>query len=122
PSWTSMHVAYREGARHPLEKGAAGRAILAGREGGAAYLATEGQLQEGARGVAAPVLGLPWLGPSVGVATFGPLAESTGPRVVTAAAELAEALACHPPGGDGRLSRTTALHVPSTAGPGGPAA
>lgn len=92
PSWTSMHVAYREGARHPLEKGAAGRAILAGREGGAAYLATEGQLQEGARGVAAPVLGLPWLEASVGVVTFGPLAESTGPRVVAAAAELAEAL------------------------------
>ncbi|MFG1948860.1 IclR family transcriptional regulator [Nonomuraea sp. NPDC048826] len=92
PSWTSMHVAYREGARHPLAVGAAGRAILAGREGGSAYLVTEGQLQEGARGVAAPVLGLPWLEASVGVVTFGPLAESTGPRVVEAAAELAAAL------------------------------
>jgi DNA-binding IclR family transcriptional regulator len=92
PSWTSMHVAYREGARHPLTMGAAGRAILAGREGKPAYLVTEGQLQEGARGVAAPVLGLPGLEASVGVVTFGPLAESTGPRVVAAAAELAEAL------------------------------
>jgi DNA-binding IclR family transcriptional regulator len=92
PSWTDMHVAYREGARHPLAKGAAGQAILAARAGRADYLLTEGQLQEGARGVAAPVTGLPWLEASVGVVTFGPLAESTGAQVVEAAAELADAL------------------------------
>ncbi|MEV6040076.1 helix-turn-helix domain-containing protein [Nonomuraea sp. NPDC052116] len=92
PSWTDMHVAYREGSRHPLTKGAAGQAILALREGRDDYFATEGQLQEGARGVAAPVTGLPWLEASVGVVTFGPLEESTGPRVVAAAAELAAAL------------------------------
>ncbi|MEO3891222.1 helix-turn-helix domain-containing protein [Nonomuraea sp. B5E05] len=92
PSWTDMHVAYREGSRHPLAKGAAGRAILGLREGGDDYFVTEGQLQEGARGVAAPVTGLPWLEASVGVVTFGPLEVSTGPRVVAAAAELAEAL------------------------------
>ncbi|MER6006669.1 helix-turn-helix domain-containing protein [Nonomuraea angiospora] len=92
PSWTDMHVAYREGSRHPLTKGAAGQAILALREGRDDYFATEGQLQEGARGVAAPVTGLPWLEASVGVVTFGPLEESTGPRVAAAAAELAAAL------------------------------
>ncbi|NBE98844.1 ArsR family transcriptional regulator [Nonomuraea sp. KC401] len=92
PSWTDMHVAYREGSRHPLAKGAAGRAILGLREGRDDYFVTEGQLQEGARGVAAPVTGLPWLEASVGVVTFGPLEESTGPRVVAAAAELAAAL------------------------------
>ncbi|MGW6498416.1 helix-turn-helix domain-containing protein [Nonomuraea angiospora] len=92
PSWTDMHVAYREGSRHPLTKGAAGQAILALREGRDDYFATEGQLQEGARGVAAPVTGLPWLEASVGVVTFGPLEEPTGPRVVAAAAELAAAL------------------------------
>ncbi|MFC4119130.1 helix-turn-helix domain-containing protein [Nonomuraea zeae] len=92
PSWTNMHVAYREGARHPLVKGAAGRAILALREGRDDYFVTEGQLQEGARGVAAPVTGLPWLEASVGVVTFGPLEESTGRRVRAAAAELAAAL------------------------------
>ncbi|MEV4019067.1 helix-turn-helix domain-containing protein [Nonomuraea angiospora] len=92
PSWTDMHVAYREGSRHPLTKGAAGQAILALREGRDDYFATEGQLQEGARGVAAPVTGLPWLEASVGVVTFGPLEESTGPRVVAAAAALAAAL------------------------------
>ncbi|MEV4802455.1 helix-turn-helix domain-containing protein [Nonomuraea sp. NPDC049421] len=96
PSWTDMHVAYREGSRHPLTRGAAGRAILALREGRSDhrhdYFVTEGQLQEGARGVAAPVTGLPWLEASVGVVTFGPLEESTGPRVVAAAAELAAEL------------------------------
>lgn len=92
PSWTDMHVAYREGSRHPLAKGAAGQAILALREGRDEYLVTEGQLQEGARGIAAPVTGLPWLEASVGVVTFGPLDGSAGPRVVEAAAELAAAL------------------------------
>ena len=89
PSWTNMHVAYREGSRHPLEKGAAGLAILGARAGRTEYLVTEGQLQEGARGLAAPVIGLPWLEASVGVVTFGTLAESTGESVLEAAAELA---------------------------------
>ncbi|MDX6354810.1 MAG: hypothetical protein QOF98_1713 [Streptomyces sp.] len=31
PTWTDYHVAYRTGFRHPLDRGAAGRAILAGR-------------------------------------------------------------------------------------------
>ncbi|NUR81747.1 MAG: helix-turn-helix domain-containing protein [Dermatophilaceae bacterium] len=92
PSWTDMHVAYREGSRHPLAKGAAGQAILALRAGRDEYLVTEGQLQEGARGIAAPVTGLPWLEASVGVVTFGSLDGSAGPRVVEAAAELAAAL------------------------------
>lgn len=92
PSWTNMHVAYREGSRHSLLLGAAGQAILALREGRADYLVTEGQLQEGARGIAAPVAGLPWLEASVGVVTFGPLDESAGRRVVEAAVELVGAL------------------------------
>ncbi|GAA0946789.1 IclR family transcriptional regulator [Nonomuraea longicatena] len=92
PSWTDLHVAYREGSRHPLSRGAAGQAILALRAGRGGYQTTEGQLQEGARGVAAPVTGLPWLEASVGVVTFGPLAESVGPRVVAASAELTSSL------------------------------
>ncbi|MEU8382755.1 hypothetical protein [Streptosporangium sp. NPDC048865] len=94
PSWTNMHVAYREGSRHPLGRGAAGLAILALREGRTGYLVSEGQLQEGARGVAAPVPGLPWLEASVGVVTFTPLdPDAVGPRVAAAAAELSGSLA-----------------------------
>ncbi|WP_283135315.1 IclR family transcriptional regulator [Rhizohabitans arisaemae] len=108
PSWTDIHVAYREGARHPLERGAAGLAILSVRaaemtEPGSAgevspqaapYFVTEGQLQQDARGIAAPILGLPSLEASVGVVTFGALdATAVGPRVVEAAGELRDALA-----------------------------
>ncbi|MBG0819451.1 helix-turn-helix domain-containing protein [Planomonospora sp. ID91781] len=93
PSWTDMHVAYREGSRHPLDRGAAGRAVLALRAGRGGYVATKGQLQEGARGIAAPVPGLPWLEASVGVIAFTPLDPDTvGPRVAAAATDLARAL------------------------------
>ncbi|AXH94839.1 IclR family transcriptional regulator [Ornithinimicrobium avium] len=73
PTWTDFHVAYRVGSRHPLERGAAGRAILEGRRGtldGATT--TTGELQLGAHGVAAAVPGVPGLEASVGVVTMGP--------------------------------------------------
>lgn len=117
PSWTNMHVAYREGSRHPLARGAAGLAILSLREdphgrfrgelrgetagarqpyregGRAPFQVTESQLQEGAHGIAAPIPGLAWLEASVGVISFGDLdAVSVGPRVVDAARNLAIAL------------------------------
>lgn len=74
PSWTDFHVAYRVGSRHPLERGAAGRAILEGREHGGAGGATTttGELQLGAHGVAATVPDVPGLEASVGVVTMGP--------------------------------------------------
>lgn len=97
PSWTDFHVGYRVGARHPLDRGAAGRAILAGRRPdpqAAPYVVTEGELQSGARGVAAPVLGVPGLEASVGIVTLGPLdAQVVGLRVAGVAAEIAELLA-----------------------------
>ena len=99
PSWTDYHVAYRVGSRHSLERGAAGRAILAARLVGAGsrldplYLVTDGELQQGARGVAAPLLGVPALEASVGVIALGELdATAVGPRVLAAAAEIAAAL------------------------------
>ena len=33
PTWTDVHVAYRPGTRHVLDRGAAGRAIVRGRAG-----------------------------------------------------------------------------------------
>jgi DNA-binding IclR family transcriptional regulator len=93
PSWTAFHVAYRAGSRHPLDRGAAGRAILAGRQGDASVIATAGELQPGAHGVAAPVLGLEGLEASVGVVALSPLdPEVVGPQVVSAAAAVAQAL------------------------------
>jgi DNA-binding IclR family transcriptional regulator len=94
PTWTDMHVAYREGSRHKLGRGAAGLAILSLRRAKQApYQVTEGELQEGAHGIAAPILGLPWLEASVGVVSFGRLdATTVGPRVVETAKELSTAL------------------------------
>jgi DNA-binding IclR family transcriptional regulator len=93
PSWTTFHVAYRAGTRHALDRGAAGRAILGGRRGEAAAVSTTGELQAGAYGVAAPVLGVEGLEASVGVIALAPLDAATlGPRVVATADAVAKSL------------------------------
>lgn len=100
PSWTDFHVAYRVGARHPLDQGAAGKAILLGRSVAAGarperlYVQTAGELQAGARGVAAPVLEVDGLEASVGIVTLGDLdPDVVGPKVTQAAHEVAQRLA-----------------------------
>lgn len=98
PSWTDFHVAYRVGARHALSSGAAGKAIQLGRlpraRGARAYVATTGELQSGAHGLAAPVPGIKGLDASVGIVSLGaPIDEGVvAPRVVAAAAEVAARL------------------------------
>ena len=71
-----------------------GKAILIGRtQGTAQYAHTAGELQTGARGLAAPVLGVDGLEASVGIVTLGDLdIETVAPRVVAAAAEVARRL------------------------------
>lgn len=94
PSWTDFHVSYRVGARHPLDRGAAGKAILLLRDGATTpYVATAGELEAGARGLAAPVRGVEGLEASVGIVTLVDLDEpELGPVVVAAADELADLL------------------------------
>ena len=93
PSWTDFHVGYRVGSRHSLERGAAGRAILAGRRGDGGVVTTRGELQQGATGLSAAVLGLPVLEASVGVVTVKTLDEERVAGLVSqAAVALAEAL------------------------------
>ncbi|MQY16676.1 HTH-type transcriptional regulator KipR [Streptomyces sp. RB5] len=102
PSWTDYHVAYRPGFRHPLDQGAAGRAILKGRGLGAgathddaasAYAFTHGELEAGACGAAAPLLGVTGIEGSVGVVMLSDtIPEQVGVRVVDAAREVAAAL------------------------------
>ena len=94
PSWTDFHVSYRVGARHPLDRGAAGRAILAAREpDGPTYVATTGELQPGARGIAAAVRDVDGLEASVGIVTLDDIdVDRLGPRVIAAADELASRL------------------------------
>ncbi|MGZ4447704.1 MAG: IclR family transcriptional regulator [Nocardioides sp.] len=94
PSWTDFHVSYRVGARHPLSQGAAGKAILLGRDPDAPpFAVTSGELQPGAKGLAAPVRNVEGLEASIGIVTLGVLDEVTvGPVVAGAAAEFAERL------------------------------
>lgn len=93
PTWTQFHVAYRAGSRHPLDRGAAGRAILAGRTGDSNPVTSAGELQPGAHGIAAAVLGVDGLEASVGVVALAPLdLEAVGTAVISAAASVARAL------------------------------
>jgi DNA-binding IclR family transcriptional regulator len=96
PSWTQFHVAYRTGSRHPLDRGAAGRAIMSGRDQPVPdyeWTESSGELQPGAYGIAAPVRGVPGLEASVGVVALAPLDPAVaGPAVVAAAAAAASAL------------------------------
>ena len=92
PSWTSYHVAYRVGARHPVQRGAAGRAIDLP-PNGPRWVTSTGELQAGAYGVAAPVRGVPGLRASIGVVALEPLSPvEIGPHVVETAAAVADAL------------------------------
>ena len=104
PSATSFHVAYRTGTRHPLERGAAGKAILGGRRHRRRrrWYVTAGELQEGATGLATP-LGHGQIEASVGVVTLGRIDERRiGPAVVRTATALRADL----PGATGLRVRT----------------
>ena len=98
PSWTDYHVAYRTGFRHPLDRGAAGRAMLAGqrartRTWAPGYVLTHGELEAGASGAAAPVRGVTGIEGSVGVVMLADaVPQQVGERVVDAAQEVADAL------------------------------
>ncbi|MBT2409985.1 helix-turn-helix domain-containing protein [Streptomyces sp. ISL-12] len=96
PTWTDYHVAYRAGYRHPLDRGAAGKAILAARAQPATdpgFTLTEGELEAGACGAAAPLVGVSGVEGSVGVVMLSDVVpERVGPRVMDAAREVAEAL------------------------------
>lgn len=97
PSWTDYHVAYRTGFRHPLDRGAAGRAVLAGRHperaNAGGYVLTHGELEAGASGAAAPLVGITGVEGSVGVVMLADtVPEQVGERVVRAAREVADAL------------------------------
>ncbi len=91
------HVAYRAGFRHPLDRGAAGRAILSARQ------ATEcrsprlhphpRRTRSRRQRAAAPLVGVSGVEGSVGVVMLADaVPERVGPRVLDAAREVADAL------------------------------
>jgi DNA-binding IclR family transcriptional regulator len=96
PSWTDFHVAYRVGTRHPIGRGAAGRALASLREKQPELQASEGELQPGAHGVAAPIVGIPGFEASVGVVAMQQLPPTTAAQVMQAAHSLRLALSAEP--------------------------
>lgn len=90
PASCDLHLAYRVGSRHPLQIGAAGRALLAGDALGPddepPLVGSSGELQPGAHGLAAPVPGVPGLRASVGVVALTPLDPAREGAAVLAAA------------------------------------
>lgn len=106
PPETTLHLAMREGARHPLTVGADGIAILAGRPASAGdtkdvqrarrsgYAVSIGAIQEGAIGFAAPIRVSDWPTASVGIVQLGVKVSdpSVADLVVAAAAEAARQL------------------------------
>lgn len=105
PETGLIRVGYRVGSRHPLDAGAAGIAILAGRPESpndteavrqarkAGYSLTRGQLQRGAIGIAAPLQFSEQkhraVEASIGVVALDDLdIEQAAPRVVACAREI----------------------------------
>ena len=83
----------REGTRHSLEQGAAGRAVLRLREGVPAVVVGAADAAGAPQEIAAPVLGLTGLEAGVGVLSVRPLdASSVGQAVIRAAGDLRAAL------------------------------
>jgi DNA-binding IclR family transcriptional regulator len=101
PPRSAMHLAMREGARRPLEVGADGIAILAGRpevEGESddvtrarrlGYATSIGSIQDGAAGVAAPISITPWATASIGIVQLGVAIPEASVSAVIGAAEAA---------------------------------
>ncbi len=91
-------VSYRVGLRQPLERGAAGKSLLAARATGGqpfepGWIAAAAEIAPGALGVAAPLLGVPGIEASVGVVTTADTpTDEVGPRVLRAAGEVSRAL------------------------------
>jgi len=103
PRSTEFHVAYRPGTRHPIDRGATGKAILVGRPPTPGepkdvtrarrrgWIETQGELQPGAVGVAAPIVVDGWADACVGVVSLHELGRAAGERVLQAAERIAAA-------------------------------
>ena len=99
PTSAEVHVAFRVGTRTPLERGAAGRAILAMRTTGGRpleppWVMSTGDAANGGYGIAACVTGIPGVECVVGVVTLTEPDEARlGPLVAQAAADITRTLA-----------------------------
>ncbi|WP_392544251.1 IclR family transcriptional regulator [Oryzobacter telluris] len=88
PRLAEYRIGYRVGTRLPLDRGALGKAILAGRSGPPRVLSSTGEVIPGATGAAVAVVGL-GSPAAVGIVALRPLdMEVVKPLLVSAADEL----------------------------------
>ncbi len=97
PSRSDLHVAFRVGARTPLDRGVAGRAAIATRASGRplepGWVISGGDPAHGGYAVAAPLIGVTGFEASVGVVSMTELDTAlVGPKVVAASNDIARAL------------------------------
>jgi DNA-binding IclR family transcriptional regulator len=90
PAQSALHLAMREGSRHPLDLAADGVAILAGRPASPdepsdvtkarrkGYAVSIGALQKGAVGIAAPIQVSDWCTASIGIVHLGDRLKDAG--------------------------------------------
>lgn len=106
PTSADIHLSYRPGVRHPLSRGASGKAILAGRPAhpgesleisqarAAGFATSTGELQPGVFGAAAPIIvGNRPAEASIGVIALDEITPAAIERVVGAADQVADRLA-----------------------------
>lgn len=87
PRDTTFHLSYREGTRHPLARGAIGRALQAATHGDRGIFETEDELIAGASGIAAAVPDLQGLPCSVGIVTLTEMMAPGHPKRVARAVD-----------------------------------
>lgn len=89
PRDTTFHLSYRVGARHPLDRGAIGRALQAAARGERGLFETEDELIAGASGIAGAVPNLQGLSCAIGIVTLSEhMGHGFGARVARAVDEL----------------------------------
>ncbi len=98
PNRPEPTVPYRVGVRAPLDRGAAGRSLLAARASGGqpfepGWIIAPSDAAPGAYGIAAPLLGVPGIEAALGVITASEVAaDEVGQRVLRTAGEVSRAL------------------------------
>lgn len=98
PNRSDMHVALRVGTRAPLETSAGGRAILAARTAAGRpldppWVVANLEGQQGAHGIAVPIVGVPGLEASVGILSAREIAvHEFGTRIARSAHDISRML------------------------------
>ncbi|MCD5422463.1 helix-turn-helix domain-containing protein [Rhodococcus pyridinivorans] len=82
PQASTFHLAYREGSRHPLDKGAIGRALVAASRGERGTFVTRDEIIPGAAGISSAVPGLMGFSCAIGIVSLTDIRNSEWEQTV----------------------------------------